>query len=118
LALLSGTLVLGGAVAAGHRERTRDAVLLKVLGATRADIARTFLIENAIIGALCALLAGGAGTLIARIVVARMFRTDWEFFLAPVFGTALFAILLSLSLGFAATLRALGKRPAAYLRGE
>ena len=32
--LAAGILVLGGAIAAGHRRRVYDAVLLKVLGAT------------------------------------------------------------------------------------
>src|SRR5262249_41619163 len=43
--LLAGILVLGGAIVAGHHRRVYDAVVLKVLGATRADIARAYLIE-------------------------------------------------------------------------
>jgi len=38
--LAAGTLVLGGAVAAGHHRRVYDAVVLKVLGATRGAITR------------------------------------------------------------------------------
>jgi len=34
--LISAVLVLGGALAAGHRHRVYDAVILKTLGATRA----------------------------------------------------------------------------------
>ena len=34
--LAAGALVLGGAIAASHRRRVYDAVVLKVLGATRA----------------------------------------------------------------------------------
>ena len=33
--LISAILVLGGALAAGHRHRVYDAVILKTLGATR-----------------------------------------------------------------------------------
>ena len=44
--LAAGMLVLGGAVAAGHHRRVYDAVVLKVLGATRGAIARAFLIEH------------------------------------------------------------------------
>ena len=43
--LAAGVLVLGGAIAAGHRRRVYDAVVLKVLGATRGAIAGAFLIE-------------------------------------------------------------------------
>ena len=46
----SGILVLGGAVAAGHRRRVYDAVVLKVLGATRGAIAAAFLIEYVLLG--------------------------------------------------------------------
>ena len=36
--LLAAALVLGGALAAGHRHRIYDAVILKTLGATRARL--------------------------------------------------------------------------------
>ncbi len=116
--LLAGTLVLAAVVASSQRMRTRDAVLLKVLGATRADIARIFLIEHAIIGVLAALLAAGAGSLAARLIVTRLLGGVWVFFPGAVLGSALFATVASLLFGFAATLRALGKKPAAVLRGE
>ena len=38
ITLAAGTLVLAGAVAAGHRRRVYEAVVLKVLGATRGDV--------------------------------------------------------------------------------
>ena len=50
--LAAGMLVLGGAVAAGHHRRVYDAVVLKVLGATRGTITRAFLIEHGALGAL------------------------------------------------------------------
>ena len=40
LTLLVAALVLGGALAAGHRHRVYDAVILKTLGATRGAAAR------------------------------------------------------------------------------
>ncbi len=38
MAILASLLVLGGAVAAGHRARLYDAVVLKVLGASRTRL--------------------------------------------------------------------------------
>src|SRR6185369_13209986 len=38
LALVAAVLVLGGALAAGHRYRVYDAVVLKTLGATRGQL--------------------------------------------------------------------------------
>ena len=45
LTLLVAALVLGGALAAGHRHRVYDAVILKTLGATRARLLAAYSIE-------------------------------------------------------------------------
>src|SRR5262249_52954937 len=52
--LAVGTLVLGGAIAAEHHRRVYDAVVLKVLGATRGTLTCAFLIEHGMIGAFSA----------------------------------------------------------------
>jgi putative ABC transport system permease protein len=116
--LAAGTLVLGGAVAAGHHRRVYDAVVLKVLGATRGSITRAFLIEHGVLGALSALVAGALGTLAAYFLVTRLMKTDWVFRPAPLLWTVALATLLTLGLGFAGTWRALGAKPAPYLRNE
>jgi len=116
--LAAGTLVLGGAVAAGHHRRVYDAVVLKVLGATRGSIARAFLIEHGVLGALSALVAGALGTLVAYFLVTRLMKTDWVFLPGPLLWTVALATLLTLGLGFAGTWRALGAKPAPYLRNE
>ncbi len=43
--LISAILVLGGALAAGHRHRVYDAVILKTLGATRARLLGAYALE-------------------------------------------------------------------------
>ncbi len=118
LTLVAGILVLGGAVAASHRRRVYDAVLLKVLGATRHALAGAFMIEYALIGILTAAVAMGFGTLAAYLLVTGPMRTDWVFLPGPVLATAASAVLLTLVFGFAGTWRALGARPARYLRNE
>jgi putative ABC transport system permease protein len=114
----AGALVLGGAVAAGHRRRVYDAVVLKVLGATRGMITRAFLIENGITGALAALVAGVLGTVAAYFLVTRLMKIDWIFLPVPLLSTVTLAALLTAALGFAGTWRALGAKPASYLRNE
>jgi putative ABC transport system permease protein len=116
--LAAGTLVLGGAVAAGHHRRVYDAVVLKVLGATRGAITRAFLIEHAVLGALSALVAGALGTVAAYFLVTRLMKTEWVFLPAPLLWTVALATLLTLTLGFAGTWRALGTTPAPFLRDE
>jgi putative ABC transport system permease protein len=67
-ALIMGVPVLISAVAATRRERLREGVLLKVLGATRAQIGRIMVSEYAVLGLLGALAGmllgvGGAWSL-------------------------------------------------------
>ena len=67
LALISlalGIPVLFSAVAATRRERLREGVLLKTLGATRRQIVRIMLAEYALLGALGALTGVVLSTLV------------------------------------------------------
>jgi putative ABC transport system permease protein len=114
----AGILVLGGAVAAGHHRRVYDAVVLKVLGATRGRLALAFLIEYGLVGLLTALIAAGIGTLAAYALVTGPMRSQWVFLAAPVLLTGAISVAVILLLGFAGTWRALGAKPARYLRNE
>ena len=74
--LAAGVLVLGGAVAAGHRRRVYDAVVLKVLGAPRGALAAAFLIEHGLVGLLTALVAAGLGTVAAYALVTGPLKSE------------------------------------------
>jgi putative ABC transport system permease protein len=110
--------VLAGAVAADYRRRVYDAVVLKVLGATRRTIAAAFLVEYGLMGLVSAVIAGGLGTLIAYLMVTGPLRTDWIFVPAPLLAVLAAAIGLTMLLGFAGTWRALGAKAAPLLRNE
>lgn len=116
--LAAGMLVLGGAVAAGHRRRVYDAVMLKVLGARRRVIAAAFLIEHGLLGLATAIIAAGLGSLAAYALVTGPMNGDWVFLPMPLLTALVVALLLSLAFGFAGTWRALGAAPARYLRNE
>jgi putative ABC transport system permease protein len=116
--LAAGVLVLGGAVAAGHRRRVYDAVVLKVLGATRGAIAAAFLIEHGLVGLATGLIAAGFGTAAAYGLVTGPMRSDWLFLPGPLAAGVALALLLTVAIGFAGTWRALGAKPAPYLRNE
>jgi len=118
VALLAGMLVLGGAIAAGHHRRVYDAVVLKVLGATRGALTRAFLIEHGLLGALSALVACVVGTIAAYFLVTRLMKIEWVFLPVPLLWTVGLSILVTLTLGFAGTWRALGAKAAPYLRNE
>ncbi|MEQ8399220.1 FtsX-like permease family protein [Thalassobaculum sp.] len=116
--LLAGTLVLAGAIAAGHAGRVRDAVILKVLGATRVRILKAYALEYGILGLVTAAIAAVVGSVAAFVVVTRVMRAD--FVLAPevVAIVAAIATAITLVFGFAGTWQALGQKPAPLLRNE
>jgi putative ABC transport system permease protein len=116
--LAAGTLVLAGAVAAGHHRRVYEAVVLKVLGATRGDVTRAYLIEYGVLGLATAAIAAVLGTLAAYLVLTRVMNQDWTFLPAAVAATALVATLLTLIAGYAGTWRALAVKAAPLLRNE
>lgn len=118
ITLLAGTLVLAGAIAAGHRRRIYDSVILKVLGATRRDILRAFLLEYGLLGLITAAIAATIGTLTAWTILTRVMQSDWVFMPNTVLLTVLLCVAITLIAGFAGTWRALGQKAAPLLRNE
>jgi putative ABC transport system permease protein len=116
--LLSGALVLAGAIAAGHRRRIYEAVVLKVLGATRRQVAHVFLIEYGLLGLAASLLAAIIGSVAAYFVLTRVMHMPWDFLGGSVALTVLGATLFTLLAGFAGTWHALGAKAAPFLRNE
>ena len=116
--LLSGALVLAGAVAAGHRRRTYESVVLKVLGVGRRDVIVIHAVEFALLGLVTGVIAAAAGTVTAWGVTTQVLDQDWAFLPGTVAGTVAFCVLLTLGLGLAGTWRALGESASPYLRNE
>ncbi|MFO1080942.1 MAG: FtsX-like permease family protein [Reyranellaceae bacterium] len=118
LSILAGVLVLAGAMLATQRRRIHEAVVMKVLGATRARIAGIFAWEFAALGLATALAALGIGTLGAWLVISRLMGLDWTFLPGVAIAVAGGATLLTLAFGLAGTIAALRQRPLALLRND
>ena len=118
IAIVAGTLVLAGAIAAGHRRRVYDSVVLKVLGATRRHIIGTLLLEYGLLGAATAIVASAIGSLAAWAVVTQVMQFEFAFDALSVMTTAILAVVITLALGFYGTWRALGQKAAPLLRNE
>ncbi|HEY1931306.1 MAG TPA: FtsX-like permease family protein [Acetobacteraceae bacterium] len=118
LALLAGALVLVGAVAAGQRRRTAEAVILKTLGATRAQIRAAWLVEFGLLGLAAGVLAALAGTAASYAVVRYVMHADWVFLPGTLAETLLGALAMMLILGYAGTAAALRAKAAPLLRNE
>jgi len=118
ITLAAGTLVLAGAVAAGHRRRVYDSVVLKVLGATRRDILGAFLMEYGLLGLVTAAISAVIGTVTAWAILTRLMHWDWTFLPSAVLWTAALCTAITLGFGFLGTWRALGQPAAPLLRNE
>lgn len=118
LSIVAGLLVLAGAMLATQRRRIHEAVVMKVLGATRARIAGIFAWEFAALGLATAVASLGVGTLAAYLVVRNLMNLEWTFLPGVAVGVALGAMALTLAFGLAGTLSALRQRPLALLRNE
>lgn len=114
--LAMGVPVLFSAVAATRRDRLRDAVLLRTLGATRAQVRQVLLAEYAALGVLGSvagmLLSFGGAWGLARFVFKQPFRPDW----GAAFGVAALLTALTLLIGLLTGRDAYRETPSAALR--
>jgi putative ABC transport system permease protein len=101
ISLALGIPVLFSAVAATRRERLREGVLLKTLGATRRQIARIMLAEYAVLGSLGSI----AGVLLSFggswALTHWIFRVSFAPSIIPAVLVALAMILLAVTIGLA-----------------
>jgi len=114
--LLAAVLVLGGALAAGHRHRVYDAVVLKTLGATRRQLLTAYALEYLLLGLATVLFGVVAGSVAAWRVVVDVMTFPFEWQGAPAIAAALLALVITLVFGLIGTFAALGRKPAAVLR--
>jgi putative ABC transport system permease protein len=118
VALVAGGLVLAAAISAGQRRRIAEAVLLKVLGAARADLLRAVLWEFVILGGAAGAVAALVGCLIAWGVLTKVLHMEAALLPLPVLLTLAIGIAAVALAGLAGTFRALQARPGPYLRSE
>lgn len=114
--VVAGTAVLLGAVAASGRARRYDAVLLKLLGAGRAQVLGAQAIEYLLLACVLALVALAIGTAAGWFVTVRIFTLpftpDWPAVAVTLVGTS----IVTLTIGMLGSLSALTAKPAAVLR--
>lgn len=115
--LLASILVLAGAVSAGQSARLYDAVILKVLGASRSRLLKAYLIEFALLSLATAFFAIGAGvaaawTILELVLEIESFSLPWTS-LGAALGAAL---IVTIILGLVGTWRILGQPVAPMIR--
>jgi putative ABC transport system permease protein len=101
--LATGIIVLLGAIAASRRQRIREGVLLKTLGATRGQLRRILVAEYAILGALGSLtgmvLSIGGGWALTRFVFDMPFALATGPLLAIAGGMMALTLVIGLTSG-------------------
>jgi putative ABC transport system permease protein len=118
ITLVAGMLVLAGAFAAGHRKRVYDAVILKVLGATRKDIFKVFLLEYALLGLITSIIAAAAGWTASYLVITQLLEAKWINLPMTVLATILISVAVTLAFGLLGSWNALGEKVAPVLRSD
>jgi putative ABC transport system permease protein len=114
--LISAILVLGGALAAGHRHRVYDAVILKTLGATRARLLGAYALEYLMIGFATAIFGVISGSVAAWLIMTRLMTLSFIWQAGSAAGVVAAALIVTVGLGLAGTLLALNQKPATVLR--
>lgn len=116
--IITGVVILAGAISATMLRRSQETALLKTLGVTPFGIASLFVTEYTLIGLLAGSIGAAAGFALAfgflEHVMDLPARLPWSWGIAV---TLLGAVLAVLS-GLAASGRALAVRPIESLRGS
>jgi putative ABC transport system permease protein len=116
VALLSGLLILIGAVAMTKFQRLRDVALLKTLGASSRVIAALLVIEYGLLGSVAGAVGAVGASILSWVVSTRVLDIQWR--LEPL--TLAAAILLTAALvgmaGVLSSVDVLRRKPLAVLR--
>jgi putative ABC transport system permease protein len=118
LALAAGAVILGGAVAAGRFARQKEAMLFKVLGASRADLRWILGTEYALLALLGTLAGWLLAELIGRVAVPRLFDAAADVPYRALALLACSALLLNTLVGLLVGRRVSDRPPLSVLREE
>jgi putative ABC transport system permease protein len=108
--------VLFSAVSATRRERLREGVLLKVLGATRRQVGRMLVTEYVVIGALGSLAGVALSTIAAGALTRLVFKVPFVPVPAATIGIGALMIGLVVTIGVATAREVFASTPMAALR--
>lgn len=118
LAVVSGILVLAGAMTVGRKQREADAVVMKVLGATRRDVITAFVVEYGLLGLLAATMGAVLGLGAAWAILTFVMEISFAPNLLTVLTVVIGAVAATIATGVLTTWSAMSVRPARQLRAE
>jgi putative ABC transport system permease protein len=116
--LAAGAIVLLGAVGASRYQRVREGVLLRTLGATRAQVRRVLFAEYAALGLLSGTLATGLALVTGWALLRFVFDQGFSVPVFPLFGLASAVVGLTLLVGLWGSTDVYRRTPAEVLRAD
>ena len=117
-AVATGLVVLAGAVRVALQQRTREVVMLRTLGASRAQVRRILVAEYALLGVLAALTGGVLAVAGAWGLAAFAFQIPFRPDLSWLGWGLLVVPILTVTVGLLGSRGALKQPPLAVLRAE
>jgi putative ABC transport system permease protein len=116
--LAAGVIVLLGAVAASRDQRIREGVLLKTLGATRAQVARVILAEYLSLGTLASASALALSLLGGWALLHFQFEAPFAVPTAPLAALSVGVVALTAIIGLMSARDVFARSPLEALRAE
>jgi putative ABC transport system permease protein len=116
--LAAGVIVLLGAVAASRDQRIREGVLLKTLGATRAQVARVILAEYLSLGTMASLSALGLSLLGGWALLHFQFEAPFAVPAVPLAAFSVGVVVLTAGIGLMSARDVFARSPLEALRAE
>ncbi|PWF45473.1 ABC transporter permease [Massilia glaciei] len=114
--LASGLLVLYAALMGSQDERTREAGLLRALGATRRQLSQAQWIEFALVGSLSGLLAASGAAALGWVLATYQFKFPWTFSPAVWLAGMAVGVVCALAGGWLGLRKVLSQPPLQTLR--
>jgi len=116
LAVGNGLLVLVGSLATGLRQREADAIITKVLGATRTQTMLTAFVQYLLLAIAAAIPAALMGVGLGWLIASVLLNVDFTMQLDGLIVVLIVAVVITALLGSMTILRAASRPPARLLR--
>jgi putative ABC transport system permease protein len=116
--LLSGILILIGAVALTKSQRIYENAILKTLGAKRRTLATILFAEYGLLGLLAGVIAATFAVGLSYVVSRYVMNIEWQFDPVTAVAGVIVTTLLVTIVGVAASFDVLFRKPLATLRSQ
>ncbi|MDB6126188.1 MAG: hypothetical protein JWM35_84 [Verrucomicrobia bacterium] len=116
--VVTGIVVLAGAILTGRFQRIRETVLLRTLGATRRQLMQIQLVEYAVLGVLATLTGGGLAVLGNSLLAKFVFKTAVVLPVPALLGSMATAMFVTIVTGLLANRGIADHPPLEVLRQE